>query len=95
MIKAKNITMKERIWINRVASTKIHLLLEGGPVPEFLEELRLKDLVKEFVALTTSESVSRYTRYEHNDVCPTMCGMVLKHVGTHEYVDQSFVDAVD
>ena len=43
---------------------------------EFLEERRQKDLVNEFAALTTSESVSRYTGYKHNDVCPTMCGMV-------------------
>ena len=51
--------------------------------------------VNEFAALTTRESVSRCTAYKHNDVCPTMCGMVLTHVGTHEYVGQSLVDAVD
>ena len=55
----------------------------------FLER-RLKDLVNEFAASTTSESVSRYTGYKHNDVWNG-----LKHVGTHEYVDQSLVDAVD
>ena len=38
---------------------------------EFLEERRLKDLVNEFAALTTSESVSRYT-----GTSTTMCGMV-------------------
>ena len=32
--------------------------------------------VNEFAALTTRKSVSRYTGYKHNDVCPTMCGMV-------------------
>ena len=50
---------------------------------EFLEERRQKDLVNEFAALTTSESVSWYTGYKHNDVCPTVCG------------NQSLVDAVD
>ena len=43
---------------------------------EFLEERRQKDLVNEFAALTTSESVSPYTGCKHNDVCPPMCGMV-------------------
>ena len=44
--------------------------------PEFLEDRRLQDLVDEFAALTSSESVLRYSVYKHNDVCPTMCGMV-------------------
>ena len=38
---------------------------------EFLEERRQKDLVNEFAASTTSESVSLYTGKS-----PTMCGMV-------------------
>ena len=38
---------------------------------EFLEERRQKDSVNEFAALTTSESVSRYSGYN-----PTMCRMV-------------------
>ena len=45
--------------------------------------------------LTISESVSRYTGYKHNDVCPNNVWYGLKHVGTHEYVDQSLVDAMD
>ena len=56
-------------------STKIICYLKEDQ-SEFLEERRLKDLVNEFAALTTSEPVSRYTGYEHNDVCPKMCGMV-------------------
>ena len=28
--------------------------------------------VNEFAALTTRESVSRYSGHKHNDVCPTM-----------------------
>ena len=56
-------------------STKIICYLKKDQ-SEFLEERRLKDLVNEFAALTTSESVSRYSGCKHNDVCPTMCGMV-------------------
>ena len=70
-------------------STKIICYLKEYQF-EFLEERRLKDLVNEFAASTTSESVSRYTGYKPNDVWKG-----LKHVGTREYVDQSLVDAVD
>ena len=51
-------------------STKNICYLKEDPF-EFLEERRLKDLVNEFAALTTSESVSRYSGYD-----PTICGMV-------------------
>ena len=51
-----------------------HLLLEDQS--EFLEERRLKDLLNECAASTTSESVSWYTGYKRNDQCPTMCGIV-------------------
>ena len=57
---------------------------------EFLEERRQKDLVNEFVALTTSKSMSQYTGYKSINIWNG-----LKHVRTHEYVDQSLVDAVD
>ena len=43
-------------------STKIMCYLKEYQ-SEFLEERRLKDLVNEFAALTTSESVSRYTGF--------------------------------
>ena len=56
-------------------STKIICYLREDQ-SEFLEERRQKDLATEFAASTTSESVCRYTEDKHNDVCPTMCGMV-------------------
>ena len=43
MIKVKNIIMKERIWINRVAQRKTICHLKEDQ-SEFLEERRLKDL---------------------------------------------------
>ena len=57
---------------------------------EFLEERRQKDLVNEFAASTTSESVSQYPGFEPNNVWNG-----LKHVEVHEYDDQSFEDAAD
>ena len=51
-------------------STKIICYLKEDQ-SEFLEERRLKDLVNEFAASTTSESLSRYSGKS-----PTMCGMV-------------------
>ena len=79
MIKAKNIIMKERMWNNRVDERIIpvreepslhveHQRDESLKKSEFLEERRLKDLVKEFAALRTSESVCRYTGYKRNNV---------------------------
>ena len=62
---------------------------------EFLEARRLKCLVNEFAALTNSEYVSWYTGDEHNECVPNNVWNGLKHVRTHEYVDQSLVDGVD
>ena len=70
-------------------STKIICYLKEDQ-SEFLEERRQQDLVNEFASLTTSESMSRYSGYKANNVWNG-----LKHVRTHEYVDQSLVDAVD
>ena len=39
--------------------------------------------VNEFADLTTSEFVSEYTGYK-----PIFCGVVVKQLGTHEYVDE-------
>ena len=70
-------------------STKIICFLTEDE-SEFLEERQHKDLVNEFASLTNSDSMSQYIEYEANNVWNG-----LKHVGTHEYVDQSLVDAVD
>ena len=46
--------------------------------------------MNEFGDLTTSEFFCPNTQ----DISPTMCGEALKHLGTHEYVGETLVDAV-
>ena len=80
MIKAKDIIMKERIWItvkltiqNRVAkvdvepnATSVDQFKEFKTARANVQEVRLK--VSEFASLTTSEFVSQYIGYKPNNV---------------------------
>ena len=86
MIKAKNNIMKERTLDQACRSTKIICYLKEDQ-SEFLEERQQKDLVNEFTDFDRGVSL-----------CPGTLGIRatnvlngLKHVRTHEYVDQSLV----
>ena len=58
MIKGRNIIMRERTWINLVAQRDV----------TNAQNLSYSFKVNEITALTTSESVSRYTGYKRNNV---------------------------